>query len=240
MLSRDDILKHRRSGNIHIDPFDESLITVNSVDVRLGPDLWVMGPPPVLNPYNKDSVDRDAKWRQLEPASIREMHRWGRDWHDLPSHLQGQSLVDALYELERDGYADARGWVLRSDRFYLATTKESIGSLWLPEEKRQELIHQFDEDSPYPRTAIVPEMRSKSTAGRMGLTTAVCAGLGDVGYHWRWALEVRVAAGIEFIILLENTVIGQVTFTETKNCYVPYTGHYTGDTFLPNALKTRE
>ena len=39
------------------------------------------------------------------------------------------------------------------------------------------------------QTSVIPEMKAKSTFGRQGLTVALCAGLGDVGYCSKWALE---------------------------------------------------
>jgi deoxycytidine triphosphate deaminase len=63
-----------------------------------------------------------------------------------------------------------------------------------------------------PGSGIIAECRAKSTAGRWGLTVALCAGYGDEGYTGHWALEVRPAHTIR---LRPWSVIGQLVFHQT-------------------------
>jgi dCTP deaminase len=120
---------------------------------------------------------------------------------------------------------DALVFRMNPGEFYLATTLERIGSRALGPD----------------RESIVPEMKSKSTFGRQGLTVALCAGLGDVGYHSRWALEVRLV-GRSVVPLAVGTPIGQVVFHSGTRTSTEYggSGHYQeGDAvrFLPKALR---
>ena len=63
-------------------------------------------------------------------------------------------------------------------------------------------------------------MKARSTVGRQGLTVALYAGLGDVGYASRWALEVRVDFGDVPVAI--GSPIAQVVFhtaTATSTAY---------------------
>ena len=55
------------------------------------------------------------------------------------------------------------------------------------------------------------EGQEHEVCGRQGLTVALCAGLGDVGYCSKWALEVRLV-GRSVVPLAVGTPIGQVVF----------------------------
>lgn len=121
----------------------------------------------------------------------------------------------------------ARGYILQGGGFYLGTTLEEIGAVWRPP----------------PTTLLVPQMRAKSTTGRLGLTVALCAGLGDVGYVSRWALEIRVVSCGQ-VYLPIGAVIAQVMFSTAAPSSTPYGGvdryqsaHSEPSTrFLPKAL----
>lgn len=89
---------------------------------------------------------------------------------------------------------DNKYFTLYSGMFYLAVTNEVIGTT--------------------PNSGIVPMMKAKSTAGRWGLTTSLCAGVGDVGFVNRWTLEVRPALNI---LVPVGALIGQVTFHRTSS-----------------------
>ena len=102
--------------------------------------------------------------------------------------------------LDRDGYF----WVLDPGRLYIGTTADAIGTRLLGDD-----------------VAIVPECRARSTTGRHGLTVALCAGVGDVGYAGRWALEIVNNNHLP-IILRPGTMIGQMIFhyaTPTDTAY---------------------
>ncbi|MFT4705820.1 MAG: dCTP deaminase, partial [Bradymonadia bacterium] len=114
-----------------------------------------------------------------------------------------------------------------SGGFYLATSLEAIGTRADPNGREGQL-------------AIVPEMKARSTVGRQGLTVALCAGLGDVGYASRWALEVRVVDYGDVPVAI-GTPIAQVVFHTATATDAAYDGasryqHQGTVRFLPKAL----
>ena len=178
ILTKQHILEQQSQGNIHIHPFDPDMVSVNSVDVRLGPDMF--------------DLHRDRNRVRDLFAAPRE--GWGRMRPDPPP--EGHSLSP-----------EAKGFLLRSGGFYLGTTLEEIGTR-----------------VPTPgQLAIVPKMHAKSTTGRLGLTVALCAGVGDVGYHSRWALEIRVVDHGD-VFLPIGTVLAQVVFFYATRCFEGYGG----------------
>lgn len=213
ILCREAILEAREAGKIVIEPYDETLVNMNSVDVRLGPDLFRMkGRYGMRDLYHPEA----REWERIEPVTALEI-RTGRLDGLQPNPDWAKGVIPD----------DAKVFRLEPGEFYLATTLEAIGSRPPAEGE----------------TSIVPEMKSKSTFGRQGLTVALCAGLGDVGYCSRWALEVRLA-GRSVVPLAVGTPIGQVVFhtgTPTASVYGGE-GHYqSGDSvrFLPKPLKWR-
>lgn len=206
ILCREAILAAHASGRIVIDPFEPELVGINSVDVRLGPDLFE----PIREESRDLYQDRPEAWRRVEPTSVGELRR------TLPG-FGGRALHD-----------DDACFVLRSGGFYLATTLEAIGARADPEGIRGS-------------DALVPEMKARSTVGRQGLTVALCAGLGDVGYASRWALEVRV---IDYgdVPVVVGTPIAQVVFHTASATDASYDGatryqHQGAVRFLPKQLK---
>ena len=205
ILCREAILEARDAGRIHIEPFDERLVGINSVDVRLGPDVFELTGDGARDLYSPDP----DRWKPVAPVSAAELRG------SIPGFGHG-ALDD-----------DAPCFRFRSGGFYLATTLEAIGTC-------------ADPAGIDGRQAIVPEMKARSTIGRQGLTVALCAGLGDVGYRSRWALEVRV---VDFgdVALAVGTPIAQVVFhtaTATSAAYDGQTRYQHGDAvrFLPKPL----
>ena len=211
ILCREAILDAFERGEIVIDPYDERLVNPNSVDVRFGHTLFRM-----KSTYGiRDLYNpNDDLWEAVSPVPAAQIRAGGIDGL-LPAPSWGVGTIPD----------DADVFCLNPGEFYLATTYESIGTRALA----------ADEDS------IIPEMKAKSTFGRQGLTVALCAGLGDVGYCSKWALEVRLV-GRSVVPLAVGTPIGQVVFhrgTPTSSVYGG-TGHYQiGDDvrFLPKPLK---
>jgi dCTP deaminase len=86
-------------------------------------------------------------------------------------------------------------------------------------------------------------MKARSTVGRQGLTVALCAGLGDVGYTSRWALEVRVVDYGDVPVAV-GTPVAQVVFHTATPTDAAYEGatryqHAGAVKFLPKPLKIR-
>jgi len=61
--------------------------------------------------------------------------------------------------------------------------------------------------------AHVPVMEGKSSLGRMGVETHVCAGMGDVGFCGYWTLEIRVTVPT---ILYPGMPIGQIIWYDVS------------------------
>lgn len=92
-------------------------------------------------------------------------------------------------------------------------------------------------------TAYVPEMRARSTTGRHGLTVALCAGVGDVGYCGRWVCEI-VNNNSAPVRIKVGTHIGQFVYhtatrTDAGDAYIGNNRYQTeeGIRFLPKKLK---
>ena len=156
----------------------------------------------------------DELWERVEPVSASIVRSGGLDGRLPAPHWAWGVIPD-----------DALVFRINPGEFYLATTLESIGSRAIGSE----------------RESIVPEMKAKSTFGRQGLTVALCTGLGDVGYHSRWALEVRLV-GRSVVPLAVGTPIGQIVFHRGTPTAMGYggPGHYQdGDAvrFLPKPLR---
>jgi dCTP deaminase len=206
ILCREDILEAREDGRIIIDPFEPELVGINSVDIRLGGDVFKLTGTEPRDLYSNDS----SRWERVEPIKAGALR-----------HLYPHFGLEVLDD-------DDDCFIFRSGGFYLATTLEAVGTSVDPEGRDG-------------RTAIVPEMKARSTVGRQGLTVALCAGLGDVGYASRWALEVRVVDYGD-IVLAVGTPIAQVVFhtaTATSACYDGETRyqHAGSVRFLPKPLR---
>jgi len=202
ILAKEEILKNVQSGVIKIEPFEESLVSVNSVDVRLGADLWQRNRK-WRNLYKPDQ----SAWQRIDPISAKAMRK----------KIGDNSWADFLDD-------DHPCFDLQPGEFYLGTTLEAIGTV-----------------NDALRQPVVPEMKAKSTVGRQGLTVALCAGLGDIGYASRWALEIRVTDNGPVPIAV-GTVTAQVVFhyaTLTKESYNGSDRYQDGDVvrFLPKPLK---
>ncbi|MDP2599104.1 MAG: deoxycytidine triphosphate deaminase [Candidatus Liptonbacteria bacterium] len=89
LLSRDQILKHKKSGTIVIEPFNDRNLKTTSYDVTLGPWFWRERSPEnrsssVHNLYDADSTK--AVWSgpfEAEPVGVIEK-RLGREFKNIP------------------------------------------------------------------------------------------------------------------------------------------------------------
>lgn len=199
VLSGESIVEHINEGSIFVEPYNPELVSINSIDIRLGPDMYIQdtpyfdGRPVPINPMD----DPAKNYRQLTPRLV-DLKFNGKSW---------------FYD----------SFLLEPGYLYLGTTLEKIGTKYRDSNDYQ----------------IVPTMNAKSTAGRLGITVALCAGMGDIGYHSRWALEIRVTKPIYLPI---GAVIGQVVFHKCCPSEQKYNGpdrYQNGDSvrFLPKPLK---
>lgn len=199
ILTRESIEAAHERGDIQIEPFEPSLVGINSVDIRLGPDLFGLKQQWIRDLYSP-SADQWERQEIYTTEQIRELYP-NQQWRNLPD--------------------DARCFIFRSGGFYLGTTLEAIGTA--------------------PNSAIVPEMRARSTTGRQGLTVSLCAGVGDIGYTGRWALEIRPVDQGD-VVLAVGTPIGQIIFHRAEPTETAYGGsdrYQDGDSvrFLPKPLR---
>lgn len=79
-----------------------------------------------------------------------------------------------------------KGYTLKPNKLYLASTKEKIGS-----------------------NKYITQLIGRSSTGRLGLYLQVTAPLGHVGCNHCWTLELRVVMPLK---IYPNMRIGQVTF----------------------------
>lgn len=105
-------------------------------------------------------------------------------------------------------------WILHPGNLYIATTNEEIGSDY-----------------------YLPHLHGKSSLGRMGISVHQTAGRGDVGFKWKWTLEITVCSPTKLYVGMR---IGQVEFHEVKGDITLYTGKYVGQNNATGARKEKE
>lgn len=66
ILCRESILEAHADGRIVIDPFDAELVGINSVDVRLGGEVFELVGRDMRDLYAPD----DSRWRKVEPVTL--------------------------------------------------------------------------------------------------------------------------------------------------------------------------
>lgn len=74
---------------------------------------------------------------------------------------------------------------------------------------------------------FVPRIEGRSSLGRIGFESHICAGFGDVGFTGNWTLEIRVS---QPTIIYPNMQVCQITFEEVKGEYEAYNGKYQNQT----------
>lgn len=232
ILTKQKILEYRDSGQIIIEPFTPALVRTNSVDVRItGPFFRRVGLPDqpgadIVLPYFNQQESRN-QYDYIEPLRLSQLKDMA--WENCDRAF----TRGAITELPSRFGEETLAWYLVPG-IYLATTVEAIGTRGTPHRR-------LDDGTP---VYLVPDIDSKSTWGRWGLTVCVCAGRGDVGYCSRWTLEVRVETPT---VIIDRTVAGQVRFTEALGSLEDeevygaeqdsYLGHEAVVVQLPKSLK---
>lgn len=116
-------------------------------------------------------------------------------------------ILDAQMPQEVDTHEiGEEGFVLQTNRVYLGSTKEVMGS-----------------------RHYVPIIRGRSSIGRLGLFIHITADLIDIGSINRWTLQLHAS---QPIIIYPGMKIGQVTFWTVTGDIELYSGKY-GDTMEP-------
>lgn len=91
-------------------------------------------------------------------------------------------------------------WCLERGKFYLATTRELIGS-----------------------ETYVTSLIGRSSIGRLGLFVQVSANIGHQGVYHKWTLELRPSISI---YLYPGQILGQVSFWSVEGDRMLYKGVY--------------
>lgn len=186
ILTKRELKRRIHTGHIVVNPYDERLVSENSINFRIGEELFVRSCTGMID------LAKPSKWEQSKPSKI------------------GDRLVH----------------ILQPHTHYLAVTMDVIGTRLLND-----------------GIAFVPEMRARSTAGRHGISVALCAGMGDVGYCGRWAIELQ-NHNDRPVMLEVGAVIGQFVFHTATDAH-PEDGYDGSDRyqhgdairFLPKELK---
>lgn len=189
VLSKPEILKHLKFGNIQISPFNLENIANSSYDVRLGKYFFRQNPikhSQILNPFYEKSVRR--MYSDVEEAvEVSEIKSKLNPFHGLKP--KDKVILIAPNET------------------ILAHTIEFIGgkngTKDLPTESAKLRL-----------PAVTTEMRARSSIGRIGISVCKCAGWGDIGYVNRWTMEITNFSNV-IIPLPVGLRIAQIIFHET-------------------------
>lgn len=138
-----------------------------------------------------------------------DVHLHGVFWR-IAAHLRPHS----------DGTHRAHGAItLEAARLFEASPCEAIdGKIALgPYERILCVTEEFiggtvSHDGSY---AVLAHMHARSSWGRFGITTNLCAGFGDVGYINRWTMEVANLDGVTKLLPV-GCRVGQIEFTRTS------------------------
>ena len=175
-LSKPDILKHLRAGNIVIHPYNERNLANCSYDVTLGANYYRESKPEggfgILNPYDETSVRSN--------------------WKLFVAQRAGDITAETGFKFGDNISPDDRIILLGPGETILGHTNEFIGG----------------------RRIINTEMKSRSSMARNFIAVCKCAGWGDIGYIYRWTMEITNFSQSHPIPLVVGRRIGQMIFFE--------------------------
>jgi dCTP deaminase len=112
-------------------------------------------------------------------------------------------------------------------------SEQSVRTLWQPWNvdvgdivlRPGETVLAHTEEFVGGRNGFVGYLRARSSIGRLGITVANCAGMGDVGYVNRWTMEMTNHLNIP-VTLRIHTRVAQMVFFEVGNTDKEYRGKY--------------
>lgn len=237
ILTKEQILLEKDRGRIHISPFNPDLVSENSVDVRLSNEVY-------FNSFDK--LKSTSSCQFISPNINMSNFAKLENLYTKKGLINSDTSIMFRDELERSEYEDDQEFILfEPQSHYLCTTVEEIGTI---NKKLNMLvgaatIHDTIQNE-FATYSIVPEMRAKSSWGRLGFTVALCAGLGEVGYCSRWALEVFNFNRFPVFVAV-NSLVAQVVFNYATPTEVSYggSGRYQtgknspGSFFIPKPIK---
>lgn len=186
LMSRPRILHHLEKGNIVIDPFKEENLGTTQYDVTTGAYFYRF--------VDADTVDTDKRlagspiYNPFSEAAVTGSWRLNiaKPHQDVMTALGWDEPLDNIP-------LDARIILLRPGETILGHTEEFIGGA---------------------SRGITTMMKARSSAGRNLIQTCHDAGMGDVGYHTRWTLEITNNNRDHSVPLVVGRRIAQLIFFE--------------------------
>ncbi len=190
-LSRPAILRAMEQGRIFIKPFNPENLGSAQYDVRLGE--WYFRErrssesPAFFNPFSEDDVER--VWG-TEALRAQPHGEWAQ------KHNNGRRLIIGTKKKHHLlGDDELIIWIGPGETI-LAHTIEFIGGC---------------------DTTITTQMHARSSWGRSFIEVCKCAGVGDIGFHNRWTMEITNNSSGQKIPLIVGVRIAQFTFHETES-----------------------
>jgi deoxycytidine triphosphate deaminase len=194
-LGRDAVLYFMKQGLVHIYPFNEKQLNMNSYDVTLGKEYYTMIPPSSMNsiglgvvchgtqiidPYNEEQTK--GLWHKRSAMNVR------KHVEEFRKYLPHKSL-----QIHLDHDSDII--ILNAGDMILCQTEESIGGI----------------------LNIFGAMSTRSTAERWRLDACGSAGFGDVGYINKWTMEMSNMSPNPILLVAGNRY-AQIEFRMTVTC----------------------
>jgi dCTP deaminase len=190
ILTGKQIIEEVVNGNIFIDNFDPTKINPNSYNLTLGPNLAI------YKCHIRQWIDtvmseKGINYRRNHP--IIEYYRLHEKELDELDPVLDMAKKNEVFE-----YAiPEEGEVLLPNFLYLGATAERTIT------KKH-----------------APMLEGRSSTGRLGFQSHICAGVGDVGFDGRWTLEIsvlhalRIYAGVDVCQIIYHDVTGEITSYE--------------------------
>lgn len=185
VLGHKAILQAIEEGKIYVDPFDPKFVKTNSIDVRLADEVYKLGGREVQ--LDIPGIPFDSTAHVVDPFG---------SYEDQFSKMNPTSVLALRRKYDKSfcpGIPANTDAYLLNPGHYVMRTMEWIGAV--------------------PGSGLLPDLDSKSTTARWGLTTALCAGRGDVGFTGVWGLSVRISVPT---IVIPGMVVSQVRFTRVE------------------------
>jgi dCTP deaminase len=186
VLTRKEILAEVKKGRIMIDPFNESNVKSNSMDLRLDDKLKIY--------VDNDGAPIDETWRAAIKLYGQTTDPAGRKNEALYDFLERKGAILDQRTKPRLKTIDIpdEGYVIIPGRGYLGSTVETIRT-----------------------DHFVPAMHGRSSMGRLFLSPHHTAGWGDTGFSGSWTLEItcmmptRIYKGMRICQLSFETITGE-------------------------------
>ncbi len=154
----------------------------------------------IINPFNERQINPNSYNLRLDNRLL--IYKKQRHAHRGEHHEYWLDMAEEEPTIPLD--IGPMGMVLYPGVLYLGSTFEAAGSDW-----------------------YIPFIEGRSSVGRLGVSTHITAGLGDLGFKGTWTLEISVVAPIRVYSGIE---ICQICFLEPHGVIGDrlYKGKYSG------------